>query len=58
MVDIATGQADDTVSGAKKLVVSKGRAGGLKGGRARARHLTPEERTEIARLAAWTRWKK
>lgn len=33
-----------------------GRAGGLKGGKARAEKLTPEERSEIAREAVETRW--
>jgi len=36
--------------------VSLGRRGGLKGGKARAAKLTPEERTEIARKAAAARW--
>lgn len=35
-----------------------GRLGGLKGGKARAAKLTPEERTEIAKKAAATRWGK
>ncbi|MFC2018565.1 hypothetical protein ACFLU4_01240 [Chloroflexota bacterium] len=35
-----------------------GRKGGLKGGRARAEKLTPEQRSEIAKLAARARWKK
>ena len=34
------------------------RAGGLKGGRARAAALTPKERSEIARKAAAARWSK
>jgi hypothetical protein len=33
-----------------------GRKGGLKGGKARARKLSPEERSEIARKAAQARW--
>jgi len=33
-----------------------GRKGGLKGGRARAEKLTPEERAESARKAAAARW--
>jgi len=37
---------------------ARGRAGGLKGGSARAKKLTPEERTDIARTAAAVRWKK
>jgi hypothetical protein len=35
-----------------------GRRGGLKGGRARAEKLTPEERKKIARKAAKARWDK
>jgi hypothetical protein len=35
-----------------------GRSGGLKGGKARAKKLTAEERSEIARKAALARWSK
>ena len=35
-----------------------GRAGGLKGGKARAESLTKKQRQEIAKKAAQTRWKK
>ncbi len=35
-----------------------GRLGGLKGGKARAKALTPKRRREIARKAARARWKK
>ena len=35
-----------------------GRLGGLKGGTARTKKLRPEQRAEIARLAAEARWKK
>ena len=35
-----------------------GRKGGLKGGASRAIVLTPEQRSEIARVAAQARWKK
>jgi hypothetical protein len=38
--------------------VSLGRRGGLKGGKARAEKLTPEQRSEIARKAAQARWTK
>ncbi len=38
--------------------VALGRLGGKKGGKARAEKLTPEERKEIAKLAANARWKK
>jgi hypothetical protein len=57
IVDIATGEVEDTVSDSKRNP-SKRRAGGLKGGRARATALSPEERADIARLAAQARWKK
>jgi hypothetical protein len=36
--------------------VELGRLGGLKGGKARAAKLTPEERSEIARKAVKARW--
>jgi hypothetical protein len=36
--------------------VELGRQGGLKGGKARAEKLTPEQRSEIARKAARARW--
>lgn len=35
-----------------------GRAGGVKGGAARAATLSPEQRAEIAKKAAAARWKK
>jgi len=38
--------------------VDLGRRGGLKGGKARAAKLTPEQRSEIARKAAKARWSK
>ena len=38
--------------------VALGRLGGLKGGKARASKLTPEQKTEIARKAAQARWLK
>jgi hypothetical protein len=57
IVDIATGETEDTVSAKKRLPI-RGRSGGLKGGKARAKILTPSERREIARTAAAARWKK
>lgn len=38
--------------------VTLGRLGGLKGGKARAQALTPEQRAEIAKKAAEKRWSK
>jgi len=49
---IATGEAEEEIG------KEHTRKGGLKGGKARAKVLTPEERSEIARLAAQARWKK
>jgi hypothetical protein len=59
VVDIATGEAQDTVSESKRHPETvRGRAGGKKGGKARAKHLTPDQRADIARTAAQARWKK
>jgi len=41
-----------------KAAQELGRLGGLKGGKARAEKLTPEQRKEIARKAAKARWAK
>ncbi len=48
---IATGEE-------KEETPSKTRKGGLKGGKSRAKTLTAEQRSEIARVAALARWKK
>lgn len=53
--DIATGQAQDTVDDGKDTAAA---ALGRKGGKARAKGLTDEQRREIARLGAEARWKK
>jgi hypothetical protein len=52
VMKIATGEVEDTPT------TSKGVAGGLRGGRARAKVLTPEQRRDIAQVAASARWKK
>lgn len=54
--DIATGQVKDEVK--RNPALEFARKGGEKGGRARAKALTPRQRSEIARLAAEARWKK
>ncbi len=46
----------DPDEGKNPHAVALGRAGGLKGGKARAASLTPEQRSEIARRAAAKRW--
>ena len=57
IVDIATGEAEDTVSESKRHPSPKRRGGG-KGGSKRAQTLTAGQRQDIARLAARARWKK
>ena len=52
----ATGQKPD--DGKNKAAVALGRLGGLKGGRARAEKLSPDQRTRIAKQAATKRWGK
>jgi hypothetical protein len=58
VVQQATGQAPKQEPPPEKNVhaVTLGRLGGLKGGKARADKLTPEERKEIAKKAAEKRW--
>lgn len=53
--DIAIGEAEDSVSESKRHP-SKKRAGGVKGGKSRAKSLTPEQRRAIASAAAKARW--
>jgi hypothetical protein len=55
MIDIASGDVEDQKPTAKQVRAQKA---GSKGGPARARALTPEHRSEIARAAAAARWKK
>lgn len=42
--------------GKNPAAVALGRKGGLKGGKARATKMTPEQRSEAARKAAAARW--
>jgi hypothetical protein len=59
VVDIATGNAHDTPQDSDKGPMSAlGRAGGLRGGRARAEKLSSDQRAEIARRGAAARWRK
>ena len=53
VVDIATGEVEDQAKSPEGQV-----RGGKIGGKARAKALTPEERSKIARIAAAARWKK
>lgn len=56
IVDAAAGMTETR----GELTPKEARAskGGAKGGPARAASLTPEQRSEIARIAAQSRWKK
>lgn len=58
LVDEATGDQPkyDPDEGKDPAAVALGRKGGLKGGKARAAKMTPEERSEAARRAAQKRW--
>jgi hypothetical protein len=64
-LDAATASTDDPTGTETRLesivaknpaAVALGRLGGLKGGRARADKLSPEERHELAKRAAAARW--
>lgn len=55
IVDIATGECEDALSD-KKRNPSQKRKGGLKGGKARAKKLSKERRSAIAKDAARARW--
>lgn len=63
--DILTGQVEDAPAnqppdsgGKDPAAVALGRKGGLKGGKARAAQMSPEERSAIARKGAAARWQK
>lgn len=58
IVDRATSDEPkpDPDAGKDPAAVALGRRGGLKGGRARAEKMTPEQRSEAARKAAAARW--
>lgn len=60
IVDIATGETQDDKPDAGKdpAAVALGHKGGLKGGAARAKKLTAEQRSVIAKNAANKRWSK
>ena len=60
IVEEATGEVAPKPEDSTKnpAAVALGRLGGLKGGKARAEKLSPEQRVQIAREAAQVRWKK
>lgn len=53
IVDIATGQTED-----RQENPTVTQAGGREGGIARGKKLSPEQRSQIAAVAAQARWKK
>jgi hypothetical protein len=55
VMKIATGECEET---GHTPGTEANRKGGLKGGKARAKSMTPERRAEIAKKAATARWKK
>jgi hypothetical protein len=55
IVDIATGQVTESE---ETPAETRARKAGKKGGTARAKKLTPAERSEMASVAASARWKK
>jgi hypothetical protein len=56
IVDLATGERSEERPEPPTPAQEFARSGGLMGGAARARSLTPEQRQEIARKAAAKRW--
>ena len=57
IAQIATGEAEEIKSEKNPAAVALGKLGGLKGGKARAEKLSPEQRSEIGKKAAQSRWK-
>ncbi len=55
MVEIAAGEAKEEPK-ANLSASERGRLGGSKGGKERAKRLSPEERSAFAKKAAKTRW--
>ncbi|MEQ9643057.1 MAG: RNA-binding protein [Alphaproteobacteria bacterium] len=58
VAQIATGEVEDDTERDDDGKDKAAQALGRKGGAARAKKLTPEQRTEIARKAAAKRWKR
>jgi len=60
ITQLATGEQkeSDQDKGKNPAAVALGRLGGLIGGKARAKSLTKKRRSEIAKKAAKSRWKK
>lgn len=58
VMEIATGERDEEYEGQDDGKDKAAQEMGRKGGAARAKAMTPEQRAEIARKAAAKRWKR
>ena len=60
IADLSTGAEQEPIPDTNKdpAAVARGRLGGLKGGKARAKALSPGKRKKIAKSAAAARWTK
>lgn len=58
VADATSEDRQEEVPTKNQAAVELGRLGGLKGGKARAEKLSPEQRREIAKKAAAARWRK
>lgn len=59
IVDLATGAVEEPkLDDKERAIVEARRKGGRKGGKSRAKTLTPQQKARIASVAAQARWKK
>lgn len=58
ILDLVTGETEQKKDTRNPAAVALGRLGGLKGGKGRAKALSPKKRKAIAKKAAEARWKK
>ena len=56
IVDIATGEKDEPLKVKNPIAVDRGKKGGLKGGKDRAKVLSEQERKAIGLKASHVRW--
>jgi hypothetical protein len=55
---IATGEVAETLKPKDQAAIARGKAGGKKGGKARAEGMTKEERSKAAKKAVSSRWNR
>ncbi|OXE35590.1 MAG: hypothetical protein CGW95_12935 [Phenylobacterium zucineum] len=58
IADLATGDVSEATNMRDSAKADLSRKGGAKGGIVRAARLTPEQRSEAAKLAAQARWRR